>query len=81
MRIRYSSLSFTKMSRFVFWKGAADAAIGIILLAKPEIIYHSVAAKALSQLSGLRLPNPCPTAEDAISSQHAVAIMARLSQL
>jgi hypothetical protein len=63
------------MSRFTFWKGFADAIVGVILLTKPEVIYHSVAAKALHRLSGLRLPNPWPTAEGEISSQHAVAIM------
>ncbi|OAL53419.1 hypothetical protein IQ07DRAFT_641807 [Pyrenochaeta sp. DS3sAY3a] len=63
------------MSTFTFWKGAADAAVGVILLAKPEIIYHSFAAKALSRLSGLRLPNPYPTAAGEVSAQHAVAIM------
>lgn len=63
------------MSRFTFWKGSADAVVGVILLIKPEIIYHSAVAKALNALSGLRLPNPYPTAEDAVSSQHAVAIM------
>jgi hypothetical protein len=63
------------MSSFTFWKGFADAAVGVILLVKPEIIYHSSVAKALNRLSGLRLPNPYPTSEDAISSQHAVAIM------
>ncbi|KAF2647300.1 hypothetical protein K491DRAFT_723560 [Lophiostoma macrostomum CBS 122681] len=63
------------MSRFTFWKGFADAAVGVILLTKPELIYHSSAAKALHRLSGLRLPNPYPVAEDALSSQHAVAIM------
>ncbi|KAF2013601.1 hypothetical protein BU24DRAFT_424599 [Aaosphaeria arxii CBS 175.79] len=63
------------MSKFTFWKGFADAAVGVILLTKPELIYHSAVAKTLHRLSGLRLPNPHPTAEDAISSQHAVAIM------
>ena len=63
------------MSRLAFWKGLADAATGVILLLKPEIIYHSAVAKALHQLSGLRLPNPYPVAEGERSSQHAVAIM------
>lgn len=63
------------MSAFAYWKGVADAAVGIILLTKPEIIYHSVVARTLNRISGLRLPNPYPTAEGEISSQHAVAIM------
>ncbi|ORY11448.1 hypothetical protein BCR34DRAFT_565370 [Clohesyomyces aquaticus] len=63
------------MSSFTFWKGFADAAVGVILLAKPEIIYHSAVAKALNRLSGLRLPNPYPTTEDGVSAQHAVAII------
>lgn len=63
------------MSTFTFWKGFADAAVGVILLAKPEVIYHSAVAKAINRLSGLRLPNPFPTAPGEISSQHAVAIM------
>jgi hypothetical protein len=65
------------MSRFTFWKGFADAAVGVILLTKPEIIYHSAVAKALHHISGLRLPNPHPESADAISAQHAVAIMVR----
>ncbi|KAH6906407.1 hypothetical protein BKA70DRAFT_1287453 [Coprinopsis sp. MPI-PUGE-AT-0042] len=63
------------MSTFTFWKGFGDAAVGIILLTKPEIIYHSALARALNRLSGLRLPNPHPTVPGEISSQHAVAIM------
>lgn len=66
------------MSIFTFWKGFADAAVGVILLQKPEIIYHSVVAKALNRVSGLRLPNPHPTSPGEISSQHAVAIMVLL---
>jgi hypothetical protein len=65
------------MATFTFWKGVADTVVGIILLTKPEIIYHSAVAKLLNRVSGLRLPNPHPTAEGEISSQHAVAIMAR----
>ena len=61
------------MSYFTFWKGFADVAVGIILLTKPELVYHSVLAKALHKLSGLRIPSPYPVSEDAISSQHAVA--------
>lgn len=63
------------MSTFAYWKGIADAAVGVILLTKPEIIYHSVVARSLNRISGLRLPNPYPTAQGEISSQHAVAIM------
>ncbi|KAJ8117975.1 hypothetical protein OPT61_g951 [Boeremia exigua] len=63
------------MTTFTFWKGVADAATGIILLTKPEMIYHSSVAKILNRLSGLRLPNPHPTAEGEVSSQHAIAIM------
>lgn len=63
------------MSTFTFWKGFADAAVGTLLLTKPEIIYHSAVAQALHRLSGLRLPNPHPTAPGEVSSQHAVAIM------
>lgn len=70
----------TTMTTFTYWKGIADAVTGVILLTKPEIIYHSVVAKFMSRVSGLRLPNPYPTAEGEISSQHAVAIMVRLSR-
>ncbi|KAF1924389.1 uncharacterized protein M421DRAFT_424839 [Didymella exigua CBS 183.55] len=63
------------MTTLTYWKGIADAATGVILLTKPEIIYHSAVAKFLKKVSGLRLPNPHPTAEGEISSQHAVAIM------
>lgn len=63
------------MSTFTFWKGFADAAVGVILLVKPEVIYHSAVAKALHRLSGLRLPNPHPIAPGEVSSQHAVTIM------
>jgi hypothetical protein len=63
---------------FMFWKGFADAAVGVILLMKPKIIYHSAVAKALHRFSGLRLPNPHPTSPGEISSQHAVAILVRL---
>ncbi|KAH7063781.1 hypothetical protein BKA63DRAFT_181948 [Paraphoma chrysanthemicola] len=62
------------MSNFTFYKGLADALVGVILLTKPELIYHSAVAKALHRASGLRLPNPYPEG-DAVSSQHAVAIM------
>ncbi|KAF2624429.1 hypothetical protein BU25DRAFT_413654 [Macroventuria anomochaeta] len=63
------------MTTFAYWKGVADAATGVILLTKPEIIYHSSVAKFLNRISGLRLPNPYPTANGEISAQHAVAIM------
>lgn len=66
------------MSTFTFWKGFADAAVGVALLVKPEIIYHSAVSKALSQVSGLRLPNAYPTAPGEVSSQHAVAIMVKI---
>ena len=66
------------MTTFTYWKGIADAATGVILLLKPEIIYHSFIAKFLNRISGLRLPNPYPKAEGEISSQHAVAIMVRI---
>ncbi|KAH7076157.1 hypothetical protein FB567DRAFT_535585 [Paraphoma chrysanthemicola] len=62
------------MSKFTFYKGLADALVGVVLLIKPEIIYHSAVARALHRVSGLRLPNPYPEG-DAVSSQHAVAIM------
>jgi hypothetical protein len=67
----------TVMTTFTYWKGVADVATGVVLLTKPEIIYHSVVAKFLNQISGLRLPNAHPTAEGEVSSQHAVAIMVR----
>lgn len=63
------------MATFTYWKGVADVATGVVLLTKPEIIYYSVVAKFLNQVSGLRLPNAHPTAEGQVSSQHAVAIM------
>ena len=69
------------MPRFACWKGVADAATGIILLTKPEIIYYSSGAKLLNRMSGLRLPNPHPTAAGEISSQYAVAIMVRIVNL
>ncbi|KAF3044616.1 hypothetical protein E8E12_003924 [Didymella heteroderae] len=63
------------MSTFAFWLGIADAAVGTVVLTKPEIIYQSPVAKLLNRVSGLRLPNAHPTAEGEISSQHAVAII------
>lgn len=66
-----------EMSRFTFWKGFADAVVGVILVIKPELIYESKISKALARLSGLRLPNPYPSSEDAISSQHALVTMVR----
>jgi hypothetical protein len=63
------------MSRFVFWKGAADTAVGVILLTKPELIYHSRLSLALSRLSGLRPANAHPSNEDAISAQTGIALM------
>lgn len=65
------------MTTFTYWKGVADVATGVVLLTKPEIIYHSVVARFLNEISGLRLPNAHPTAEGEVSSQHAVAIMVR----
>ncbi|KAF2489700.1 hypothetical protein BU16DRAFT_531208 [Lophium mytilinum] len=59
-------------SLFTFIKGAADAAVGAILLIKPAVIYHSAFSKALSESAGLPLPN---LGEEARSAQHAVAIM------
>jgi hypothetical protein len=66
------------MSRFTFWKGFADAVTGVILLTKPEIIYHSFVAKGLHRISGLRVPSPYPESADGRSAQHAVAIMVSL---
>jgi len=63
------------MSRFTFWKGFADVVSGVILLTKPEIIYHSFVAKGLHRVSGLRMPNPYPESADGRSAQHVVAIM------
>ena len=68
----------TVMTTFTYWKGVADVATGVVLLTKPEIIYHSAVAKFLNQISGLRLPNAHPTAEGEVSSQHAVTIMVRI---
>ncbi len=34
------------MTTFTYWKGIADVATGIVLLTKPEIIYHSSVAKS-----------------------------------
>ena len=65
------------MTTFTYWKGVADVATGVVLLTKPEIIYHSVVARFLNEISGLRLPNAHPTTEGEVSSQHAVAIMVR----
>lgn len=65
------------MSTFSFWLGIADAAVGTIVLTKPEIIYHSALAKLLNRVSGLRLPNPYATAGGEISAQHALAIIVR----
>ena len=63
------------MSRFVFWKGIADAVTGVILLTKPEVIYHSGLNRELSRLSGLRTANPHPSNTDAISAQTSLALM------
>ncbi|KAF2245553.1 hypothetical protein BU26DRAFT_521978 [Trematosphaeria pertusa] len=63
------------MSRFTFYKGLADSLVGVILLAKPELIYDSAVARWLHGISGLRLPNPYPDSLDTVSAQHAVAIM------
>jgi hypothetical protein len=63
------------MTTITYWKGVADVATGVVPLKKPETIYHSVVAKFLNQISGLRLPNAYPTAEGEVSLQHAVAIM------
>lgn len=67
------------MSTFTFWLGVVDAAVGTIVLTKPEIVYHSALAKLLSRVSGLQLPNPHATAGGEISAQHAVAIIVRSS--
>jgi hypothetical protein len=69
------------MSTFTFWLGIADAAVGTILLTKPEIIYHSALARLLNRASGLRLPNPYATAGGEVSAQHAVAIIVCSSSL
>ncbi|KAH7379427.1 hypothetical protein DE146DRAFT_318221 [Phaeosphaeria sp. MPI-PUGE-AT-0046c] len=63
------------MSTFTFLKGLADSVVGIILLTKPAIIYHSAVARFLHERSGLRLPNPDPSSLETLSAQHAVAIM------
>ena len=68
------------MSTFSFYLGVADAAVGTIVLTKPEIIYHSALAKLLNRASGLRLPNPYATAGGEVSAQHAVAIIVRSSR-
>ncbi|OAK96991.1 hypothetical protein IQ06DRAFT_296217 [Phaeosphaeriaceae sp. SRC1lsM3a] len=63
------------MSTFTFLKGLADSVVGIILLTKPAIIYHSAVARFLHERSGLRLPNPNPSSLETLGAQHAVAIM------
>jgi hypothetical protein len=40
-------------STLVFAKGLADIGVGLILFAKPTMLYESVATKALSSLTGL----------------------------
>jgi hypothetical protein len=42
-----------KSSTLVFAKGVADIGIGLILFAKPAMLYESVATKALASLTGL----------------------------
>ncbi|KAJ7916538.1 hypothetical protein B0H13DRAFT_1479170, partial [Mycena leptocephala] len=42
----------------VFAKGVADIGIGLILFAKPAMLYESVATKALASLTGLYITNP-----------------------
>ncbi|KAJ7216957.1 hypothetical protein B0H12DRAFT_1194362 [Mycena haematopus] len=44
-------------STIVFVKGIADIGIGLILFAKPAMLYESVATKALSSLTGLYVTN------------------------
>ena len=65
------------MSQFTFYKGLADSAVGVVLLTKPQLIYHSTIARFLHERSGLRLPNPNPSNVETLSAQHAVAIMVR----
>jgi hypothetical protein len=40
-------------STLVFAKGLADIGVGLILFAKPTMLYESVATKTLSSLTGL----------------------------
>lgn len=69
------STTLRAMSTFTFLKGLADSVVGIILLTKPAIIYHSAVARFLHERSGLRLPNPNPNSLETLGAQHAVAIM------
>lgn len=41
------------MSTLILVKGLADVAVAVILVLKPDIIYNSLAARAVGQLSGL----------------------------
>ncbi|KAJ7629371.1 hypothetical protein DFH06DRAFT_718976 [Mycena polygramma] len=45
-------------STVVFAKGIADIGIGLVLFAKPALIYQSPATRGLSSLTGLNLTNP-----------------------
>jgi len=58
-------------STLVFAKGVADIGIGLVLFAKPAILYESVATKALSSLTGLYLTN----ASAAPGFNHSIACL------
>ncbi|KAJ7471797.1 hypothetical protein FB451DRAFT_1251026 [Mycena latifolia] len=45
-------------STLVFCKGIADIGIGIVLFAKPAMLYESLATRTLASLTGLFLTNP-----------------------
>ncbi|KAJ7334724.1 hypothetical protein DFH08DRAFT_291905 [Mycena albidolilacea] len=58
-------------STLVFAKGLADIGVGLILFAKPTMLYESVATKALSSLTGLYITN----ASAAPGFNHSIACL------
>ncbi|KAJ6589107.1 hypothetical protein B0H19DRAFT_922750, partial [Mycena capillaripes] len=58
-------------STLVFAKGIADIGIGLVLFAKPAILYESVATKAIASITGLYITN----ASLAPGFNHSIACM------
>ena len=48
-----SSISFTMAGTVMFLKGLGDIAVGVILATKPQLIYESIATRALHAWTGL----------------------------
>ncbi|KAF7329022.1 hypothetical protein MVEN_02532300 [Mycena venus] len=58
-------------STLAFAKGVADVGIGLILFAKPAMLYESVATKALSSFTGLYLTDASTT----LGFNHSIACL------